>query len=91
MATDEELLAFSSERIDEFSGEQAERLLDTHGDVYRAQLVAARYFDRWARRSEAVGSWPGQEEWEKGVSWAFEEAAARLRRGDFLPGGRSAD
>jgi hypothetical protein len=65
------------------------RLLHEHGEVYRAQLVAACWLKgyRTRRLSEAPpAAWsPDHEDpWDE----AMRDVIAHLRQGDFVPGGQ---
>ena len=65
----------------------ARRLLREHGDVFRAQLVAARWLDDYRQRRKEHWS-PRDDAFELGVEETLRDIAAHLRQGDFLPGGR---
>jgi hypothetical protein len=86
MLTDDELLDFDRERLADPADER--ELLGEHGDVYRAQLVAARWLETWAERMLKRGpSFSGTEDYGKGVDYGLREVIAHLRQGDFVPGG----
>jgi hypothetical protein len=83
--TDDELLEFDYSRLASgVTRDQAEQHLAKHGEVYRAQLVAARFAERWIENlldgphmdSEALASY----------EHALRDMAAHLRSGDLLPG-----
>jgi hypothetical protein len=83
--TDDELLDFDASRL--ASPPDARRLLAEHGDVYRAQLVAARWIEGWRERMEADPLVPPSPDYAEGHAEALRELAANLRQGDLLPGG----
>jgi hypothetical protein len=86
--TDEELLQFDETRLTDFDPARAQQALDEHGDVFRAQLITARWIEQWANGLEG-DTWtlPSEVEQRKGVIWALREVAAHLRQGDLIPGG----
>jgi hypothetical protein len=86
--TDEELLHFDERRLTDYDPAKARQLLQEQGDVFRGQLVAAHWIERWANGLEG-DTWtlPSEVEQRKGVIWALREVAAHLRQGDLLPGG----
>ena len=91
MLDDNELLNFAASTLAMAEAGDARRLLREHGDVFRAQLVAARWLEGYRQRrlSETaglVGGWP--EGHEEGWDEAVRDVIAHLREGDFLPGGR---
>lgn len=84
--TDDELLEFDYSRLASgVTRDQAAQLLAQHGEVYRAQLVAARFAERWVdnlldgprMEGDALASY----------EHALRDMAAHLRSGDLLPGG----
>jgi hypothetical protein len=89
MLTDNHLLAFNlpgTEPVD------AERLLHAHGDVFRAQLVAAHWLESYLKhrkRRKDETAWPRRpnEERDAGYEAAVRDLVTHLRQGDFLPGG----
>lgn len=88
MVTDDDLLDFSGSSL---SIAAALRLLDEHGDVYRAQLVAARWLEDCRKRRQTTSqevAWPRRTnaDHEAGFQAAASEMIAHLRQGDFLPG-----
>lgn len=96
--TDEELLDFDTKQEQESGGghnllaglERAPRsLLKEHGDVYRAQLVAARHIEGWAKRQEEQRESPTTVDptYNDGFVYALREITAHLRQGSYLPGG----
>jgi hypothetical protein len=63
-------------------------LLAEHGEVYRAQLIAARSIAAWRERLLKPGGAPGvREEYIEGYVRALGEIVAHLHQGDYLPGG----
>lgn len=86
--TDEELLDFDKSGLVDYDPAKARQALDEHGDVFRAQLIAARWIEQWAN-GLAGDTWtlPTEVEQRKGVMWALRNVAAHLRQGDLIPGG----
>lgn len=88
--SDRDLLDFDASRIAHFDREEARRTLSgEHAEVYRAQLVVARWIDQW-REGVTGDAFLARErgpEWMKGFEEALREVAAHLRQGDFVPGG----
>jgi hypothetical protein len=86
--TDEELLDFDESNLVDYDPAKTQQALQEHGDVFRAQLVAARWVERWAN-GLAGDTWtlPTEVEQRKGVIWALREVAGHLRQGDLIPGG----
>lgn len=86
MLSDDELLNFDRSRLADPADER--QLLATHGDTYRAQLVAARWIDGWRERmADGQGLVRPDEQYSAGVDYALREVVAHLRQGDFVPGG----
>jgi hypothetical protein len=87
---DNDLLGFDASTLAMADAGDARRLLREHGDVFRAQLVAARWLDRY-RLQRLTAEMPthaaGWELHEEGFDEAMRDVIARLRQGDFLPGG----
>ena len=51
MLPDDELLAFDHEELHTIGGPyDGRRMLEEHGDVFRSQLLMARWLDWWAQR-----------------------------------------
>jgi hypothetical protein len=94
MLTDDDLLEFHPSSLLMTEAGDARRLLHEHGEVYRAQLIAACWLEdsqkRRAAESDAV-PWPRRtsSDHEAGFEEAVRTIIARLRQGDFLPGGDS--
>lgn len=86
--TDDELLNFDESRVAYYDPAKARQALEEHGDVFRAQLVTARWIEQWANGLER-DTWtlPSEVEQRKDVVWVLREVAAHLRKGDLLPGG----
>jgi hypothetical protein len=88
--SDNDLLEFDASSLAMADVGDARRLLHQHGDVFRAQLVAARWLEGYRQRrlsetSSLVRGWP--QEHEEGLDEALRDVIAHLRQGDFLPGG----
>ena len=82
--SDDDLLDFDLKGLGGF--QTAPRtLLDRHGDVYRAQLVIARWLDGYRERRAASST--GESSFDAGARDTLYDIAAHLRQGDFLPGG----
>jgi hypothetical protein len=94
MLTDAELLGFNANSPSIPDTSDANRLLQEHGDVYRAQLVAAHWLEAGTKRRQANNDeipWPRRTsaDHEAGFEAATREMIAHLRQGDFLPGSDS--
>jgi len=92
MLTDEDLLDFNASTLALGESGAAQRLLDEHGDIYRAQLVAALWLEDAAKERETSNAnvpWPRRtnSDHDVGFAAATKEIIAQLRQGDFLPGG----
>ena len=85
---DEDLLDFDESELTIHEPGRSRRLLDEHGEVYRAQLVAARHLVMWADRIENRPAYGVDERHLRGFMNGLLEVAAHLRQGDYLPGGR---
>ena len=91
---DNELLDFGSSTLRISRAGDARRLLRAHGDVFRAQLVAARWFEKHLHKRKQTqqtrpGEWPSAH--QAGWDEAMKDVIQYLRQGDFLPGGRFYD
>jgi hypothetical protein len=87
---DNDLLGFDASTLGMADAGDARRLLREHGDVFRAQLVAARWLDGYRLRRLTAESPTHSEGWElheEGFDEAMRDVIAHLRQGDFLPGG----
>lgn len=104
--TDDELLTFDYKRLagneppveedvlaglhDTWTRGDAEKALEAHGEVYRAQLVAAHFAERWCveqlahERETPTGR---SADYLAGFEEALRDMAAHLRKGDLLPEG----
>jgi hypothetical protein len=87
--SDDQLFDFDRKRLADFDIKRAQRVLDEQRDVYRAQLVAARWIDGWRERTAEQRGSPTAHpaDWYDGFDQALREVAAHLRQGDLLPGG----
>jgi hypothetical protein len=86
--TDRDLLRFDGSRLHDYDPAEAEETLREQGDVFRAQLVAARWIEGWRERYMAAG-WSGRsDEWKAGWDDALRDVVAHLRQGDLVPGGK---
>jgi hypothetical protein len=84
--SDDDLLAFDRKKLGML--ERAPRdLLEQHQDVYRAQLVVARWLDRYKEGRTSRPHFAANAEFEAGIAGTLNDIAAHLRKGDFLPGG----
>ena len=89
MLSDNELLDFDASGLAMAESGDARRLLREHGDVFRAQLVAARWIDGYLERQRRGEESPTYDpRFEEAATAAWRDIAAQLRQGDFLPGGR---
>ena len=94
MLTDNDLLEFNASSLVDVEAGDARRLLHEHGEVFRAQLIAACWLEGSRKRRAAdIESvpWPRRTspDHEAGFEEAIRAMVARLRQGDFLPGGES--
>jgi hypothetical protein len=86
--SDDDLLDFDLKGLAGF--QTAPRtLLEQHGDVYRSQLVMARWLDGYRERRAASST--GDSSFDAGARDTLYDIAAHLRQGDFLPGGELYD
>lgn len=92
--TTNDLLDFDASTLEFGEAGDARMLLREHGDVFRAQLVAARWLDgyrhrRFTSQQTRPGGWPDAH--QAGWDDAMKDVVEHLRQGDFLPGGRLYD
>jgi hypothetical protein len=82
--TDDELLDFEEKELADYDRGRAVQALRQHGEIFRSQLVAARWIHQWADRLMELPAL------DPAANQAFVNAlldvAAHLRQGDFLPG-----
>jgi hypothetical protein len=84
--SDDDLLAFDRKKLGML--ERAPRdLLEQHQDVYRVQLVAARWLDRYRESRSDRPHFAANSDFEAAIAGTLTDIAAHLRKGDFLPGG----
>jgi hypothetical protein len=75
---------------DRWTRGDAEKALADHEQVYRAQLVAAHFAERWCEEQiahERESPLGRSADYWAGFEMALREMAAHLRKGDLLPGG----
>ena len=92
MLTDNHLLAFNVSPVPGTAPADAHRLLHEHGEVFRAQLIAAHWLESYLKSrktSKDETAWPrrSNDERDAGYEAAVRDIVAHLRQGDFLPGG----
>jgi hypothetical protein len=93
MLSDNDLLDFDASTLARADAGDARLLLREHGDVFRAQLVTARWLEGYLRRrQESHGARPAgpsnhSADHEDGFEEGMRDVIAHLRQGDFLPGG----
>lgn len=88
--SDNDLLDFDASTLAMADPGDARRLLHEHGDLFRTQLVAARWLQGYLERrqqSQQTGIVRHSDDHEKGFEEAMRDVIAHLRQGDFLPGG----
>jgi hypothetical protein len=89
--SDDELLDFDHRRLRGFNLAKARDALAEQGDVYRAQLVAARWIDGWRQRMLEDPASPtdpeNAEARREAVDEVLRDVVAHLRQGDLIPGG----
>jgi hypothetical protein len=85
--SEDDLLDFDHSRLAHFDVNDARRKLAEQGQVYRAQLVAARWIEGWRERLAEDYISHASEEWGRGFDQALREVTAHLRQGDLIPGG----
>lgn len=89
MLSDDELLDFDHDDLFDVQvfdkPYEGRRMLEEHGDVFRSQLLIARWLDGWAQRiCEPSGANPAT---VYALTNTVLEMSAYLRQGRFLPGG----
>jgi hypothetical protein len=92
MLTDHHLLAFNARPLPGTEAVDATALLQAHGDVFRAQLIAAHWLESYLKsrtRRKDETAWPrrANDERDAGYEAAVRDVVIHLRQGDFLPGG----
>lgn len=89
MLSDDELLDFDGSRYAHYDESEARRRLAEFGDVFRAQLVAARWIEGWRQRMGDADSptTTFSPEWWSGHDQALGDIIAHLRQGDLAPDG----
>ena len=92
MLSDNQLLALNASALQAAELPEALRLLEKHGDVFRAQLVAAHWLESYLKqrkRRKEEAEWPRlpNDERDAGYEAAVRDMIMHLRQGDFLPGG----
>jgi hypothetical protein len=90
--TDDELVRFFDyTRVKDREGtpKAAKEMLKQHGELYRAQLVAAKFAEGWRKRTVERDPSPSSPDrkYLEGFNSALREMTAHLLLGDFLPGG----
>jgi hypothetical protein len=92
MLTDNHLLAFNVSPVPGSAPADAHRLLHEHGEVFRAQLIAAHWLESYLKSRKTTKdetAWPrrSNDERDAGYEAAVRDIVVHLRQGDFLPGG----
>ena len=64
------------------------RALAQQGNVYRSQLVAARWLEGWRNQIHERGAAQHSAEFLAGFDEALSTVIAYLRQGDLIPGGQ---
>jgi hypothetical protein len=85
--SDEELFDFDHGRLAHFDLHAAEDILRSKGNIYRAQLVPARWIEGWRERVAADDFPSHNGDWQDGWDTALREVTAHLRQGDLIPDG----
>jgi hypothetical protein len=91
--SDDQLLDFDSSNYAKYDESKArEALAGEHGEVFRAQLVAARWIDGWRERTvehdrESPTGSSFTKDYSDGWDAALRNVTAYLRQGDLIPGG----
>ena len=84
--SDDELLDFSLNGL-HMNVEHIRRALVHQGNVYRSQLVAARWIEGWRDQIKQRGAGEHSPEFLAGFEEALTAVIAYLRQGDLIPGG----
>lgn len=85
--SDEELFDFELSGLN-MNLDHIRRALAHQGNVYRSQLVAARWFEGWRDQIQRRGAAQHSPEFLAGVDEALGAVIAYLRQGDLIPGGK---
>jgi len=85
--SDDELLDFELAGLN-MDLAHVRRALANQGNVYRSQLVAARWFDGWRNQIHERGAGQHSAEFLAGFDEALRTVIAYLRQGDLIPGGQ---
>jgi hypothetical protein len=83
--SDEELFDLDTSDLANWDEERSRAALSEFGDLFRNQLIVARFLQRWADRLE--GGPDGERDFQRGYRRALREVAAHLRQADLVPGG----
>jgi hypothetical protein len=89
--TDEELLNFDREGIEDWDEAGAMVLFVEQPDLYRNHLAVALYLDGWAAKVEEHERASSSAQFSRGYVEALRQLAAYLRKGALLPGGEQLD
>ncbi|GGQ01543.1 hypothetical protein [Streptomyces roseolilacinus] len=85
--SDEELLDFDTDTLEDWDEDRARAALDGEdGTLYRNHLRMALHLDRWARAES--GRTDTDPRYRAGYAQALEDVAAFLRQTYYLPGDR---
>ena len=85
--SDEELFDFELSGLN-MNLEHIRRALTHQGNVYRSQLVAARWLEGWRDQIQRRGAGEHPPEFLAGFEEALTAVIACLRQGDLIPGGK---
>ena len=90
--SDEDLLEFNHLRLHMEGDVTPRKLLNEHGEVYRAQLVAARWLADLANGFDVEAPGLRQDDgFMRGQAVAYRDVVKYLLQGNFLPGSRAYD
>lgn len=84
--SDDELFDFDTAGL-AIDSARLSRALAQQGNVYRAQLVAARWFEGWRLQIRERGAGERSPDYLEGFDEALATVVAHLRQGDLIPGG----